>query len=335
MGICLSYSSKKNLLQSIGNHFADKAIDHVKNGAKFQGTGDNWDQQIRVHEMRKDHQNVDCHYFASNLVVERVPCDHLDNTTSKGNIRQAANIEFLLSQEELLCLREEFKIMVGRVLTEFIPELRFLKTVLPDHISHPYSQEMAKKSTIIPLPMLFKDEKKYDDVVDILDSYEAWLEEIYSKAGVVHVSQPQVSQTPAVVPCITAPATHAPALVPCVPAAAPHLPAAVIHKPATAPCAPVAAPHIPAPCVPAATPHVPAPHVPAAGRHIPAPAPRVLAPHVPAAALHVPVSASAPHVPAVLLHNLTGLQSLPDQPGVCIYQNKNVFLKGRLDYYLH
>ena len=108
----------------------------------------------------KDHQNIDCHYFASNLVVERVPCDHLDNISPKGNIRQAANIDFLLNQEELHHLREEYKIIVGRVLVEFIPELRFLKTVIPNHISHQYSNEM---STIIPLPILFKDEKKYDD----------------------------------------------------------------------------------------------------------------------------------------------------------------------------
>ena len=37
---------------------------------------------------------------------------------------------------------------------------------------------MAKKFTIIPLPMQMKDEKKYEDVVDILDLYEQELEDI-------------------------------------------------------------------------------------------------------------------------------------------------------------
>ena len=137
--------------------------------------------------MRSDHQNVDCHYFASNLVAERVPCDHLDSEKPKGNIREARNIDFLLNQDELLRLKEDFKIIVGRVLVDFIPELQFLQSVIPEHITHQYSDKMAEKSTIISLPMLFKDEKKYDDVVDILDSYEAWLEEIYTKAGVVQI----------------------------------------------------------------------------------------------------------------------------------------------------
>ena len=233
-------------MQSIGNHFADKAIDHVKSRAKFQGTGDNWDQRIRVHEMRKDHQNIDCHYFASNLVVERVPCHHLDNISPKGDIRQAANIDFLLNQEELHHLREEYKIIVGRVLVEFIPELRFLKTVIPNHISHQYSNEMANKSTIIPLPILFKDEKKYDDVVDILDSYEAWLEEIYTKAGVVQIPQPQISRAPAVAPSRPAVAPPRPAVVPPGPVVAPPRPAVVPPRPAVVPPGPAVVPPRPA-----------------------------------------------------------------------------------------
>jgi hypothetical protein len=48
---------------------------------------------------------------------------------------------------------------------------------------------MAQKSTIVPLAIQFKQEKKYDDVVDILCSYENTLEDIYSKAGVIDVSR--------------------------------------------------------------------------------------------------------------------------------------------------
>ena len=347
----------------------------MKSGAKFQGTGDNWDQRIRVHEMRKDHQNIDSHYFASNLVVERVPSDHLDNTSPKGNIRQAANIDFLLNQEELHHLREEYKIIVGRVLVEFIPELRFLKTVIPNHISHQYSNEMAKKSTIIPLPMLFKDEKKYDDLVDILDSYEAWLEEIYTKAGVVQIPQPHASHAPAVTPprpvvaptrpevaltrlavapprpamappgpavVLTRPAEApprpvvvslgtveapsgpvvappGPAVAPPRPAMAPPGPAMVVPRPAVAPLRPVVVPlgTVEAPSGPAVAPPRPAVAPPGPAVVVPRPAVTppgpVVAPLRPAVA--PPGPAVAPPIPAVAPYNLSGLQSLPDQPG--------------------
>ena len=82
-------------------------------------------------------------------------------------------------------LQENFKVLVGRVLVENVAHLSFLKSIIPMHIHHDYEREMALKSTIVPLSMQLKDEKKYDDVVDILDYYKQELEDIYAKAGVI------------------------------------------------------------------------------------------------------------------------------------------------------
>jgi hypothetical protein len=185
MGFCLSHTSKIKLLDILGNHFADSAIDQVRLGNKLHGTGDNWDMKIRPHDMLSTHQNTDLHYFASNLIVERVPCDHLSTTSPQKDILSLPNSTFLISLAEATKLREDFKVLVARVLVTNIPQLTFLKSIVPEHIPHKYQQEMAKKSTIIPLPMQMKDEKKYEDVVDILDSYEQELEDIYIRAGVV------------------------------------------------------------------------------------------------------------------------------------------------------
>ena len=46
---------------------------------------------------------------------------------------------------------------------------------------HP--KEMAMKSEIIPMPIIMKDEKKYAEVVDVLDQLEKWTHEIYIAAG--------------------------------------------------------------------------------------------------------------------------------------------------------
>lgn len=174
-------------MKLIGGHFADKIIDEVKQGKKLQGTGDNWDIRVLVHDMRSDHQNKDLHYFASNLIVDRVPCEGLCQVYPRRNIQTLPNCHFLLNDAETDKLREDFKVLVGRVLVAHIPSLSFLKAVIPQHIAHRYTNEMAKKSAIVSLPTQLKDEKKYDDVVDILCFYENTLEEIYSKAGVINV----------------------------------------------------------------------------------------------------------------------------------------------------
>jgi len=160
-------------------------VDEVKQGKRIQGTGDNWDYRIQAHDMTSDNQNIDLHYFASNIIVERVPCEGLSQNSPQKDIITLPNEDFLLNAEETQKLREDFKVLVGRVLVEFIPALAFLKSVIPTHIEHRFQKEMAQKSAIIPLPMQFKNEKKYDDVVDILCSYENTIEDIYVKAGTV------------------------------------------------------------------------------------------------------------------------------------------------------
>ena len=141
--------------------------------------------KIHVHDMRSTNQNQDLHYFASNLLVERVPCQNLSTTSPRRDIRTLPNSVFLLNNEEEIKLREDFKVLIGRVIVSSIPGLSFLKSVVPDHIPHIYQKEMSEQSVIVPLPMQLKDEKKYSDVVDILDYYENEVEDIYAKAGVI------------------------------------------------------------------------------------------------------------------------------------------------------
>jgi len=155
----LSHRSKLNLLKLLGGHFSDKVVEEVKQGKKLHGTGDNWDIRVLVHDMRTDHQNKDLHYFASNIIVDRVPCDGLSQVTPRRDIQTLPNCHFLLNDAETRKLREDFRVLVGRVLTAYIPALSFLKAVIPCHIAHRYQREMAQKSTIISLPMQLKDEK--------------------------------------------------------------------------------------------------------------------------------------------------------------------------------
>lgn len=178
----------------LGNHYSDRLVNEVKAGHKLQGTGDNWDMMIRVHEMQSDHQNVDLHYFASNLIVEKVPCQNLSKKALQKDINSLPNEVFLLKEIEASKLKEDFKVLVGRILLQHIPSLAFLKSIIPQHIKHKYYNEMSRKSTIVPLPMQFKDKKRYEDIVDILDFYEQEIDDIYSKAGKIQKPNPPVKE---------------------------------------------------------------------------------------------------------------------------------------------
>ncbi|CAB4042394.1 Hypothetical predicted protein, partial [Paramuricea clavata] len=135
----------------------DKVIEAVKEKKTLRGTGDNWDMMIRAHHMRSTAQNQDLHLFASNLYVNR-------------------------KETRYKFLERISRFWLGEYALNFAKKFKFLEKVIPEHIEHRFTSEMSAPSTIIPLPIINADEKKYDDCVVILRSYEKWINEIYEKA---------------------------------------------------------------------------------------------------------------------------------------------------------
>ena len=100
-----------------------------------------------------------------------------------------------------VCIRERYKIFLGRILCEFLQEFRHFKDLIPSQTSCQFKKEMKSQSQVIPFPVLMNDEKKYSELVDMIDTLESWVHELCSKAGVsashnsgipVLFSQPQI-----------------------------------------------------------------------------------------------------------------------------------------------
>jgi hypothetical protein len=189
------------LRKLLEGHFSDVVVKKVKDEKVFRGTGDNWDLKILKGHMRKEIQNEDLHLFASNLIENRVSFNHLPNDKPKGDIKQFPRKNFSLNVNEMRRYVDCAKTLVGRIVIEFLPKFKFLKAVVPDHISHEYSEQMSQKSTIVSLPIINANEAKYEDCVAILRTYEKWIAEIYVKAGKLDeapvMENPPVPQGPA------------------------------------------------------------------------------------------------------------------------------------------
>eukprot|EP00111_Clytia_hemisphaerica_P014501 TCONS_00042697-protein len=120
-----------------------------------------FEQHARFQDIKNHNKSI--HWLHSMAVKSR--------TTPKEEVIQEANFE----QRDLLpdahtfeTIYETNKILVARILVTHFPAFKMFSKNVCGHIKHPYSEEMAKKSEIVPLGLLFKAENKTGEMVDIL-----------------------------------------------------------------------------------------------------------------------------------------------------------------------
>ena len=140
--------------------------------------------------MRSDYQNDSVHAVATTLGFDCVSSDNRPYDKPQQSLATCDMAKLVaVMEEDVKISRYRYKILAARILCEFLPEFGFLKELIPAHLPTAYSQEMSAKSVVIPFPVLKKDEKKYSEVVDVLDQLETWVYDIHNKAGLVSHSE--------------------------------------------------------------------------------------------------------------------------------------------------
>ena len=121
--------------------------------------------------------------MATSIVFDRIsfPCLSIDGPAKEISDYDLKDV-IALPDGEIICTRDRYKILIARILCELFLAFDFLKDVLPGHTDCQCPREMSSQSVVVPSPVLMKDEKKYSDMIDVLDQLEVWVQEIYAKA---------------------------------------------------------------------------------------------------------------------------------------------------------
>ena len=89
-----------------------------------------------------------------------------------GSLQPSA---FLPSFDDIKAIKSNLVVLVSRIICRNIKALSFLSSAIPAHIAHTYSKEMAKKSEVIVLDVLMKNEIKHGDMVEIMQAMQEFL----------------------------------------------------------------------------------------------------------------------------------------------------------------
>ena len=115
---------------------------------------DNIDYRHEVHYMTEEHQSVDNHCVTVMAVENRVSGSHLSDQQPEGGILQLENGKCIPSSRDNAKQRDNYIVLVGRVIATNIKCLRFLSDVTIPHIPHSYRKEMITKSEIVSISIV-------------------------------------------------------------------------------------------------------------------------------------------------------------------------------------
>ena len=76
----------------------------------------------------------------------------------------------------MLSYRDTAKVIIARVAIEHLPYFDRIKSIVPAHIIHEHSEEMAKKSHMSSNPIIDANENNYQDCVKILRHMERYVQ---------------------------------------------------------------------------------------------------------------------------------------------------------------
>lgn len=124
-------------MDSLGSNLTTVIKAKVESGQDMRVVFDNFDFRVLANIILRNHRNSDMHWIAQYVTFDRVPSQHLDDSKPiVSSIKDFDNSNYLMSKAELEQQRNDFIILVARVLLEFFPALEPLRDVVPFHILH-------------------------------------------------------------------------------------------------------------------------------------------------------------------------------------------------------
>jgi L1 cell adhesion molecule like protein len=149
----------------------------------FKFVGDNFDKDVKPRDMRFNRQTQSLHYFNVYAVRDRIDTSNFSEKHESPPTLQL--YDFLPSNEDYSSLKENFKVLVSRILCQ---NMKFFKNNFSKsiqwHIEHQYSSEMKRKSQIVPLGVIFKNEAKYEEMIEIMDCLHKYVPSLVSESTV-------------------------------------------------------------------------------------------------------------------------------------------------------
>ena len=129
--ITMCIDRKRQIINECGDYEGESLLKDIQGKKTGKLNGDNLDITITSNDVRNDHKfHEKLHYFVSNFAIDRVAIDNNRDELVDHQVNKAANIEtFIVNERELLQWKNSLRIVLSRVMTQYLPEFSWIKQV--------------------------------------------------------------------------------------------------------------------------------------------------------------------------------------------------------------
>lgn len=155
-------------------------------------TFDNFDIYQEVHHMTEQNQNKDKHYVTVMSTENQVSGSHLRCDGPICDIAGLENGKCVPDHNDHLMQKNDYVVLVARIITANIQCLKHLDEVVTKHILHRYQKETAQATDTTFLGVLYHNENSTDGILEILKELHSYVpfagddeNMVYADQGVV------------------------------------------------------------------------------------------------------------------------------------------------------
>lgn len=124
--------------------------DHSVATNRYIITGDNLDKTIKPRFMTINHQTQSLHYFHAYAALNRISFSGLSEDTPTSRLLRSLSASiFLPSLNDCQKLRNNYVVLVARVICSTLKTFGSFQSYIPKHILHKYSTAMSTKSVTV------------------------------------------------------------------------------------------------------------------------------------------------------------------------------------------
>ena len=173
-GVCLSYQGTINMMGEMGNHFSTQLRKAAETKKRIRIVEDNVNLAVGQADLRMDSNGkvkTLHHAFASAALIHNFDFKTLSNSEPEKEWYNLDVQDFIPNAEDYNRLKSLFIYHLTQLAIKFLPFYKVLKGLVR-HPDSPDRDQLKEKTQVVLLDTLHKNEQKYAEVVDILDSYE-------------------------------------------------------------------------------------------------------------------------------------------------------------------